>query len=136
MFICMQKINFIIHFFLKILQRNSKGDIQLLRLHLRGGQGGTNIKNMQIRKRGASCECKGLPIIYWKAYPDLKKVQYRNGQKLWLKVEKNQEQHIKTIIWIKGRALKFHKSGIKFGQKLLCIQKISNNLQLSHSKWA
>ena len=64
MFICMQKINFITHFFLKILQRHSKGDIQLLRLHLGGGHEGTNLKNMQIGKRGASCECESLPIIY------------------------------------------------------------------------
>ena len=35
----MQKINFITPFFLKILKRNSKGGIQLLRSHL-GGYGG------------------------------------------------------------------------------------------------
>ena len=41
MFICMQKINFITHFFLKILQRNSRGGIQLLRSYLEGWGGGS-----------------------------------------------------------------------------------------------
>ena len=46
MFIYMQKINCITHFFLKILERNSKGGIQLLRSHLEGwgGVGGGSIK--------------------------------------------------------------------------------------------
>ena len=36
-----------------------------------------------------------------------KKEEYKNGQELWLKVEKDREQHKKTVIWIKGRAVKF-----------------------------
>ena len=43
-----------------------------------------------------------------------KKDEYRKGQKFWLKVEKDQEQHKKTIIWIKGTAAKFHKSSITY----------------------
>ena len=45
------------------------------------------------------------------------KEEHRNGQELWLKVEKDQEQHKKTIIWIKGRAVKFHKSSITYWAK-------------------
>ena len=55
MFICMQTINFITHSFLKTLQRNRKGGIQLLRLHLGGGQGASIYNNMQIGK-GRGCK--------------------------------------------------------------------------------
>ena len=66
------------HFLLRILQRNSKGGIQLLRLHLGdrgvgGGQGASIYKNMQIGEGGGSCQCERAPINYWKAYPDLQK---------------------------------------------------------------
>ena len=46
-----------------------------------------------------------------------KRKEYRNGRELWLEVEKDQEQHKKTIIWIKGRAMKFHKSSITYWEK-------------------
>ena len=45
------------------------------------------------------------------------KEEHRNGQELWLKAEKDQEQHKKTIIWIKGRAVKFHKFSITYWAK-------------------
>ena len=81
-------------------------------------------KNMQIRKGGGSRQCEPLPINYWKAYQDLQKERriqkwkYRL-QKLWLKVEKDQEQHKNTIIWIKRRAVKFHKSSITYWEKAI-----------------
>ena len=76
-------------------------------------------KNIQIGEGGGSCQCERLPINYWMVYyPDLQKERkYRNGQDLWLKVEKDEEQHEKTIIWIKGRPVKFHKSSITFWAK-------------------
>ena len=46
--------------------------------------------------------------------PSKKKEEYRNGQEFWLKVEKDQEQHKTTIIWIKDRAVKFHKPSITY----------------------
>ena len=64
------------------------------------------------------------------------KEEHRNGQELWLKVEKDQEQHKKTIIWIKGRAVKFHKSSITYWAKAVLQPKNSNSLQLWHSQWA
>ena len=41
-----------------------------------------------------------------------KRKRNRNWQELWLKVEKDQEQHKKTIISIKARAVRFHESSI------------------------
>ena len=47
--------------------------------------------------------------MYRKCYPHIQKgKQYRNGQKLWLKMQKDQEQCKKIIIELKGRAAKFH----------------------------
>ena len=54
MFIFMQKINFITPFFLKILKRNSKGGIQLLRSHLGGGRVHQNINIRKSGKKGAN----------------------------------------------------------------------------------
>ena len=66
-----------------------------------------------------SYQSERLSINYWKAYTDLqnKKEEYRNGQELWLKVEKDQEQHKKTINWIKGRAVILHKSNITYWRR-------------------
>ena len=36
---------------------------------------------------------------------------------MWLKVKKGQEQYDKTIIELKGRAAKFHKSSVTFWAK-------------------
>ena len=66
MFICIQKFNFITHFFLNILQRTSK------RL-AGGGQGASIYTNMHIEEGEGSCQCKRSPINYWKAYLDLEK---------------------------------------------------------------
>ena len=44
--------------------------------------------------------------MYRKACLDLQNwKQYRNRQELWLKVKNDQEQHEKTIIELKGRAV-------------------------------
>ena len=44
-----------------------------------------------------------------KNYPHLQKgKQYRNGQELWLKVRKDQEQYEKIIIQLKGKVAKFY----------------------------
>ena len=61
--------------------------------------------------------------VYRKANLDLKKKQYRNGQKLWLKVETDQEQWEKAIIELKGNTARFHKSRIKFSAKAVSQQK-------------
>ena len=53
--------------------------------------------------------------LYRKDYPVLQREkQFRNGQELWLKVRKDQEQYEKTIIELKGRTGKFHKSSTIF----------------------
>ena len=64
MFICIQKMNFLTHFFRKILQGNSKGGIQLLRLHLGSGQGASIYRNMQIGEGRGSCQCERSRINY------------------------------------------------------------------------
>ena len=65
--------------------------------------------------------------IYPFSCPDLQKEkQYRNEQKLWLKVKKVQEQHEEIIIELKGRAVKFYKSSITFLGKV--------NLQLKNKQ--
>ena len=75
---------------------NGPRGIQLLRLHLgRGGGwgGGVSIKmqTYETRGRGGPCQCKRLPINFVKGQTFTKK-EYRNGQKFWLKVEKDREQ--------------------------------------------
>ena len=74
---------------------------------------------MQIQEGGGSCQCELSPKNYWKAYPDFQK---ERGIQKWAeivveKVEKDQEQHKKTIIWIKGTAVKFHKSSVTYWAK-------------------
>ena len=49
--------------------------------------------------------------------PSKRKKEYRYGQELQLKVKKHQEQNEKTIIELKGRAAKFHKSSLTFWAK-------------------
>ena len=94
MFICMQKINLMTHFFFKILQRNSNRGIQLLRSHLLQSK-------YKICKSGDE-EARVSANIHLQIFEKLiqtfkKKKEYRNGQELWLKVEKDREQHKKTI---------------------------------------
>ena len=58
-----------------------------------GGGGGVSIKMQpyETRGRGGPCQWKRLPINFVKGQTFTKK-EYRNGQKFWLKVEKDREQ--------------------------------------------
>ena len=49
----------------------------------------------------------------------IERLEYRNGQELWLKVKKDQEQDEKTIIELKGRAAKFHKFSVTFWARVV-----------------
>ena len=135
MFICTQTINFITHSFLKILQRNRKWGIQLLRLHLGGGQGASIYNNMQIGKGRGLCQCERSPINYWKAYSDLQK---ERGIQKWagivVKSRKRSGAAQKTIIWIKGRAVKFHKSSITYSLKAVLQPKKQQSAAIT--QWA
>ena len=54
-----------------------------------------------------------------KVYPDLEKEKHMNGGESWLRMKKDQEQYEKTIIELKGRAARFHKSSTTFWVKVV-----------------
>ena len=59
--------------------------------------------------------CIRAPNFSCPAYPDLQKEkEYRSEQKLWLKVEKDQEQYEKTIIKWKRELRKRDMYGPKY----------------------
>ena len=94
------------------------GDIQLLRSHVGGREGPSKCERIRTGRRGANVNANVHPMIFESLIQTFKKKkEYKNGQELWLKVEKDQEQYEKTIVDLKGIAAKFHKSSITFCAK-------------------
>ena len=95
---------------LEYLCHKLPGGIQLLRSHLRGKWGGGGLSKCALRAyanhgEGGIMSMRRFTYKFLKGlFRPSKKKEYRNGQELWLKAKKDQEQYVKTIVELKGRA--------------------------------